>query len=1176
MTIGLKTLESLVDHIPESLPVKLHEQEHRFRSVHGKSSTKMVASIPTSVGKKGSYFKPAIFENAESQHAPFLISLPFMLACRTTLILDPEVGLKAHFNKLGVTIPCHVGPTGALRIPLCKFSQKQMDQLKNDYLNETKGKEFEVLRTEVSGPSNEHRDPSTFVPQHHGAEPEEIPRASSAELDPVDVALHGSQDDLHHGEVRRDPALHGTTWSSSSTPHGGDVTQDFPTEKEGNIPVSSQQHQRGSEHLGSCGRDPRPKHDHPRDLGHDGNSTTLRAHGEEQALCELHRGQQSAPVLALLSTSQSSVQLLPMDQGPAPDRVPEVQEGISIQQPIDPNNVSTPERVPFRNECLPHPREVQGLPRGAHRPEDREGHSQGQGEAGATHGEVPLPPGANGSCSKPFDTGNGTKDSTVRSSGEGRNLDRSDRPVGNTVEEMDLHSLGNKRGRRLLKQARTALGEAHDQWVDLMTCFLAPSANNQSCLEQFLCTIDTKEDRDQWGPRKIHRLSKLLGIKKSKVREVAELFNPNRFGPRTKKWGLQQGKAFDLELGHDIRKEGVRRTIRQYINTQKPGLVCASPPCTFLSIMQNMANKVREQDPQKKKEFQKNLAEAKLLLSFAIEICHTVHEYGGTFVFEHPWTSKAWHDHHMTPLLERDDIFLVKNHQCMFGLVSPEGKPHLKPTGWLTNNRRVATDLQQLCDGKHIHQPILGSINGIRRSEHAARYPRQLLDRILSSYAQTIDTETCEIHLLSSNELLESCLAVDTLWQQLEHTPELEVLANEEEAPMAEAIAEEDLLPDHAVVPVALPAELQPEPQEGDGPGQGGEEDQDEGGERRLPLQRPMGLEQLVRRAHCGLGHISNDRLASILKHAKAKPEAIQLAKKLTCSTCQQHRRVDPARKAAPPRLLKPNQVVGVDTVWLPGVQPNKQLKMALNCVCWSTRFQMMIPLRAHTPQATCEAFYQWIRIFGPPEKVYCDLGKEFKGAFRELAAQNDFLLDPGALEAPTQRSITERAGRTFKEILSKTLMETGCNDWDEWRNIVDIVNATVNRLTNKSGFSPMQRMLGFNPRLPGSLLSGGESDMSSGSRYVAGDAQIQRAMEIRKQAAIAYHEADCSQALRHAIHSGPKKLHDFTVGQTVYFWRKGMERAKKDSPAFWHGPAKVVLTDLPSTVFCSSQQLSH
>ena len=47
--------------------------------------------------------------------------------------------------------------------------------------------------------------------------------------------------------------------------------------------------------------------------------------------------------------------------------------------------------------------------------------------------------------------------------------------------------------------------------------------------------------------------------------------------------------------------------------------------------------------------------------------------------------------------------------------------------------------------------------------------------------------------------------------------------------------------------------------------------------------------------------------------------------------------------------------------------------------------------------------------------------------------------MDPGFLEMPTQRSITERAGRTFKEILSKTLMEVICQDWEQWHEAVDV-----------------------------------------------------------------------------------------------------------------------------------------
>ena len=136
------------------------------------------------------------------------------------------------------------------------------------------------------------------------------------------------------------------------------------------------------------------------------------------------------------------------------------------------------------------------------------------------------------------------------------------------------------------------------------------------------------------------------------------------------------------------------------------------------------------------------------------------------------------------------------------------------------------------------------------------------------------------------------------------------------------------------------------------------------------------------------------------------------------------------------------------------------------------------------------------------------------------MADQDARTLDPGSLESPTQRSLTERAGKTYKEIFSKILMEVTCNTWDEWQETVDVVTATVNRLANKSGFSPMQRMLGYSPRIPG---SGGFNDHPTASRYATGDRQVQRAVDLRTAAAVAYHKADCEQALRNSVHAGPR-----------------------------------------------------
>jgi hypothetical protein len=88
MAIGRRTLEKLAEQLPPGLSVCTKKQEHRFKSVHGKSNTQFVACVPTCIGKKGSYFMPAVFDNPESVNAPFLIGLPFLLSWSWILFED--------------------------------------------------------------------------------------------------------------------------------------------------------------------------------------------------------------------------------------------------------------------------------------------------------------------------------------------------------------------------------------------------------------------------------------------------------------------------------------------------------------------------------------------------------------------------------------------------------------------------------------------------------------------------------------------------------------------------------------------------------------------------------------------------------------------------------------------------------------------------------------------------------------------------------------------------------------------------------------------------------------------------------------------------------------------------------------------------------------------------------
>ncbi|OLQ12727.1 Copia protein [Symbiodinium microadriaticum] len=270
--------------------------------------------------------------------------------------------------------------------------------------------------------------------------------------------------------------------------------------------------------------------------------------------------------------------------------------------------------------------------------------------------------------------------------------------------------------------------------------------------------------------------------------------------------------------------------------------------------------------------------------------------------------------------------------------------------------------------------------------------------------------------------------------------------------------------------------------------------------ERDLPGSRTRTLPQLVKRAHDGLGHPHRERFLRILKAAKANEEVLQEARNLKCSVCEKFASVRPPRKAAPPREFGINEVIGMDTVWLPTVG-QEQKRVALNIIDYSSHFQMMIPLRGRSPEA------EWVKFFGPPRQIWADQGSEFKGAFKVRTAQEGTRMDPSSLEAPTQRGLAERHGKTFKVMLEKTMADYCCESYNEW----------------------------------------GQDDAEAGRRPRLGDAGIMRAMEMRKAAA-----------------------KDYVTGQMVYFYRLGHSE-KGDRPhQRWHGPARVIMTDYPGTIWLS------
>ena len=1203
MAIGLNTLRRLDQALPPGLQATIVPQEQRFRSVHGTSTTKYVAAVPTSLGQRGSLLRPAIFETNASRDAPFLISLPFLMFCQAVLYLDPSTGLKVEFRKFHFTAPCHIGPTGSLRVSLANFSPTHIRKLQNaqEEFN-SQAKEFEVFRlSSAFGPESYQSEPNcrSEVPSvSHGVARchQEIPvgdtvrssggrtsmEADGAEASVHDLPDHGLGASAAHAKGEgEDASLLGMAAERDS--RGSRTKRHGESGKLLNGEVG--EIRSGGTHNNSTITDtelciPGDRGMEPCDTGGDradGDTTMLHPSSPMHPVHDQKTGSQlRQDVLALSSSSSTTMPLLRMDSGAtelegtsrelgqlsgkpcdtyitedsSPQDAGPQREGQADREECHPGELHSPADYTGGDQCLcaegevrcvwqsPSERTQERFRDGVspvisdQQVEGREEEDQGlsgrghiEGRDGRVRGVPEVP--------------------TVATAQEGVGLERqqhqdrdravNDPPMGECVLEGTTEL--TKQAERALHQAEAALRTAENSWKELMSLVCTePDQVETAGWNRFQKEVfDPKDPRKVRNSKALYKFASVLGTDKDQAKTVAEVFNPNRFGPRTKRHGLIQGESFDLELGMDLLKVENQNLVLEYVECVQPGLTIISPPCTLFTILQNLNHARRTEEGMK--TYLQRLRWAKVLLRFATKVAKLVMSYGGKFLFEHPLTSKAWQEKFVNDLMMDDQVHLVVADQCMYGLVSRAQVPQRKPTGFITNAEEIAKELGKRCDGSHQHEPVLGSDQGGLRSKQTQIYPEKLVDAILRGYRK-------EMKLNGTEKIY---------WTQLDELQQGEKCHQGRQSNLRCEM--EELLVEYAVH--ALGEEDGVVQQDGQAGEPAAEESDDldgeeeEVGRRRLPRERPFTLQQLVRRAHEGLGHPSNDRLARILRNAKASTEAIKLAKELKCSVCEKHQKVRPPRNAAPPKMLQVNETVGVDTIYLP--YPDGRTRMALNIVDWASRFQMVVPLTRHTPGAARQAYLQWTKLFGPPEKLYSDLGKEFQGAFEIGAEMDSTYIEPGALEMPTQRSITERAGKTYKEVFSRACVHYECNDHEEWLQLVVIANMTCNRLLNKPGYSPIQRVLGYSPRIPGGLVSGGGQDLATMS-HSGGDVQIQRAQQMRLAAAKAFHEADCSQALKNALHAGPRPPREFEPGQLVYFWRKGTDRPKKDSYIYWKG----------------------
>ena len=330
-------------------------------------------------------------------------------------------------------------------------------------------------------------------------------------------------------------------------------------------------------------------------------------------------------------------------------------------------------------------------------------------------------------------------------------------------------------------------------------------------------------------------------------------------------------------------------------------------------------------------------------------------------------------------------------------------------------------------------------------------------------------------------------------------------------------------------------------------------------------VQDERGLIKILRQTHEKMGHPHNDQFIRVLRQAGASELVLTQARQMQCSVCQSHRTPKPQRVSALVPSYEFNAVVGMDVFHLQGLSPGQQVHV-LSIVDWSTLYHICVLIREVTAAKVRRAYRRyWLRVFGAPQRVVTDQGREFVGAEMAERLETDgshHEIVPA--ESPWQNGRTERHGGILKLIFTKARLTSPPRSLEEVEELMSECCSAKNRFTLVGGFSPYQRVFGTQLRLPG-LNLGDElqsSDIGAMSALESGDPVLLRSFQFRKAAQEAYHYVDSSARVRRAVLSGPRPVQQYLPGDTVFFWRRDADIQAfriEHVHAHWHGPAIVI-----------------
>ena len=185
---------------------------------------------------------------------------------------------------------------------------------------------------------------------------------------------------------------------------------------------------------------------------------------------------------------------------------------------------------------------------------------------------------------------------------------------------------------------------------------------------------------------------------------------------------------------------------------------------------------------------------------------------------------------------------------------------------------------------------------------------------------------------------------------------------------------------------------------------------------------------------------------------------------------------------------------------------------------------------------------------------------------FKKFTNANITLLHIIDVRAPWQNGQTERHGDIYKRIFERVRWMHSPSSPVALQHLAVECNAAKNRLSNRSGYFPLQRRFGIGHRLPADLTSDDVCAPDPVYDLAATDASFEESRQIREAAMKAHAEVSIRDRIEDSVRARPRTQTVLRADDVIMVgWTRSVHW---NASRQWVGqPARVVVEVHPASV---------